>query len=89
MPWAVIDDPQRAPTAGLELDGDAASAGVERVVDQLLDDRRWPLDHLPGRDLIDDGVGQPLDPRRARLPSVARPPGDAHARSAVLLGLPP
>ena len=32
--------------------GDPAGAGVERVLDQLLDDRRRPLDDLAGRDLV-------------------------------------
>ena len=49
-------------------DLDAGRAGVQAVLDQLLDDRRRALDDLPGRDLVDDGVGEALDGRpRSRL----------------------
>ena len=40
-------------TEDAELRGHRAGAGVDRVVDQLLDHRCRPLDHLAGRDLID------------------------------------
>ena len=53
---------QRLP-AVLQLDADRAGAGVEGVLDQLLDDRRRPFDDLTGRDLIGDIGGQDLDPR--------------------------
>ena len=34
-----------------------ARAGVERVLDEFLDDRRRPLDHLAGGDAVDqDGI---------------------------------
>ena len=36
-------------------------AGVERVLDQLLDDARRPLDHLAGGDAVDGGFGQLAD----------------------------
>ena len=36
-------------------------AGVDRVLDQLLDHRRRPLDHLAGGDAVGDGLGQAAD----------------------------
>ena len=44
--------------AALQLDSDVAGAGVERVLDQLLDDGRRALDDLARRDLVGDGIGQ-------------------------------
>ena len=46
-----------------DLDRDRGRAGVDRVVDQLLDHRRRALDHLPGRDLIDHVRRQDRDHR--------------------------
>ena len=40
---------------------DAAGAGVDRVLDQLLDDRGRPLDDLAGGDLVGEVRGQPVD----------------------------
>ena len=62
---AVVDDADQPPPAALDLDLDAPRAGVERVLDQLLDHRGRPLDHLAGGDLVDHVVRQDLD--RARL----------------------
>jgi len=42
---------------GLRLTG----AGIDGVLDQLLDDRRRPLDHFAGRDLIHELGGENLD----------------------------
>src|SRR5919108_749881 len=52
-------------TAVAQVDRDAPRARVERVLHQLLDDRRRPLHHLAGRDLVDERVGQPTDRHRA------------------------
>ena len=49
----VGDADQRAP-AGLDRDLDAARPGVERVLDQFLDRRRRPLDHLARGDAVDE-----------------------------------
>ena len=49
--FAVVAHPDQAQAAVLELDDDAARARVERVLDELLHDRRRTLDHLAGRDL--------------------------------------
>ena len=40
---------------------DPAGAGVDRVLDQLLDHRGRPLDHLAGGDAVGDGFGQAAD----------------------------
>ena len=53
----------RALAAGLELDRDAARAGVERVLDQLLDHRGRALDHLAGGDLAHQPVVEESDLR--------------------------
>ncbi len=52
-PATVVGDADQAGAAGLDLDRDRAGAGVEAVLDQLLDHRRGPLDHFAGRDLVD------------------------------------
>ena len=44
-----------------DLDVHAARPGVERVLDELLDDGPRPLDDLAGRDLVDEILGKPLD----------------------------
>lgn len=53
-PPAVVCDADQPRAAGLDLDRDPARPGVERILDELLDDRRWPLDHLARGDLIDE-----------------------------------
>jgi hypothetical protein len=58
---AVVADPDQAHAAFLEVDVDAARAGIERVLDQLLDHGRRPLDDIAGRDLVDEGVGKLAD----------------------------
>ena len=45
------------PAAAVGQDLDAVRAGIERVLDQLLDHARRPLDHLAGGDAVDDGFG--------------------------------
>ena len=46
----------RRQAAAANVDPDCARAGVERVLDQLLDDRGRPLDHLAGGDAGGDGA---------------------------------
>ena len=41
--------------------GDARGAGVDGVLDELLDDRRRPLDDLAGGDLVGELGRQPMD----------------------------
>ena len=49
----VVDDPDEPPSASLDRDFDRLRAGVERVLDQFLDRRRRPLDHLARGDAVD------------------------------------
>jgi hypothetical protein len=58
---AVVDHPDPAAAPAVDLDRDRAGPGVDRVVDQLLDHRGRPLDHLAGRDLVDHVIGQDRD----------------------------
>ena len=51
---AVVDDADQAAPARLHRDGDRAGTGVERILDQLLDDRGGALDHLARGDAIDE-----------------------------------
>ena len=51
---AVVDDADQLAAALLHRHVDPRRAGVERVLDQLLDDARRPLDHLARGDLVDD-----------------------------------
>ena len=59
-PLAIVLDADRLLAAELDGDGDAAGAGVERVLDQLLDDRGRPLDDLARGDLVRQDVGGSL-----------------------------
>src|SRR2546423_1583399 len=54
-PFAIVGDGDSAATPLIDLDDDPPRAGIERVLDELLDDGRGPLDHLAGRDLAGDG----------------------------------
>ena len=45
-PIAVVLDPQRLLAAELDRHRDPPGARIERVLDELLDDRRRPLDDL-------------------------------------------
>ena len=53
------EDPPDAPA--VDLDVDPGGSRVERVLDELLDRRRRPLDHLSGRDAVDDRGTEPVD----------------------------
>ena len=50
----VIGNAYALATALFELDRDPPRARVNGVLQEFLDDRRRPLDHLPGGDSIDD-----------------------------------
>ena len=58
---AVVADADQAHAAFLQVDVDAARAGIERVLDQFLDHGRGPFDDLAGGDLVDQGVGELAD----------------------------
>ena len=57
----VVVDRDLAHAAGRQAHGDLRGTCVERIVDQLLHDRRGPLDHFTSCDLADQLVGQLLD----------------------------
>ena len=61
----VIGDRDPLLARALERHLDPLRLGVERVVDQLLQDRSRTLDDLPGRDLVDDPVRKHPDPGAA------------------------
>ena len=72
-PLAVVAHADECLAAVFHLDPDGPGAGVERVLDQLLHDRGWPLDHLTRRDLIGDLRREHRDLRRhSGSTSVAR-----------------
>ena len=50
---AVVDDADQRPPARFDRDLDALRAGVERVLDELLDRRGRPLDDFAGGDAVD------------------------------------
>ena len=53
MPAAIVDDPDKPAAAHFDRDVDPARAGVERILDELLDSGGRPLDDLARRDAID------------------------------------
>ena len=61
---AVVGDADEVDAALFEVDTDAARAGVEGVLDQLLDDAGGALDDLSGGDLVGQILRQDLDPAR-------------------------
>jgi len=51
-PGTIVRHPDQALAAMLRNDLDLIGAGIQRILDKFFDDRRRPLDHFPGRDLI-------------------------------------
>ena len=45
----------------LEVEADAAGAGVDGVFEEFLDDRGWPLDDFTRGDLVGDQRGEDAD----------------------------
>ena len=68
---AVVGDRDQRAAAVVQRDLDAPRAGVDGVLDQLLDRRGRPLDHLAGGDAVDQIGRQEADRHRriSRLPS--------------------
>lgn len=58
---AVVDHPHKPLATGFEHDAHFVGTCIERVLDQLLDHRRRPLDDLTGGDLTDQMVGQDVN----------------------------
>ena len=67
---AVVDDLDQLDAAALDRDADAGRAGVDGVLDQLLDDRDRALDHLAGGDLADGSFVEQAK-RSSRRPRMA------------------
>ena len=61
MPGAVIGDRDKRLARHPQRDVDAVGAGVDRVLDQLLDRRRRALDHLARGDAVDENRRQLAD----------------------------
>ena len=60
-PLAIVVDANQLLAAELDGDGDAPRAGVDGVLDQLLDDGGRPLDDFAGGDLVGEIGWQPMD----------------------------
>ncbi len=58
---AIVFDGDQPHTTGEQAHGDAGGTCIERIVDQLAHDGGGALDHLAGRDLADQLIGQILD----------------------------
>ena len=76
---AVVGDLDQRLAAGLQRHLDPAGAGVDRVLDQLLDHRGRSLDHLAGGDAVGHGLGQAAD--RGHRPVLAGGRSEVEARS--------
>ncbi len=61
---AVVADADQAHTAFFQLDIDAAGAGIDRVLNQLLDHRCGSFDHFTGGNLVDQDFRQRPDRTR-------------------------
>jgi hypothetical protein len=68
----VIAHPHQSDSAALDVDFDARGTRIQAVLDELLDDRCRPFDHLTGGNLVDelagqysDGHGESVQPGRA------------------------
>ena len=64
MPRAIVDHADQCPPAVLDFDGDVLRPGVDRVLDQLLDHRRRPLDHFARGDAVDQRRRKLLNPAK-------------------------
>ena len=78
-PFAVVFDAHLLLAAELDVDREPPRAGVDRVLDQLLDDGRGPLDDLAGGDLVGEIGGQPVDPGPRQIQRLRRN-SDEHRR---------
>ena len=59
-PFAVVFDADLLLAAELDVNREAPSSGVDRVLDELLDDGRRPLDDFARRDLVARSDGRRL-----------------------------
>src|SRR5262245_28012651 len=80
--FAVVFHSNQLLAAQLDGNPDPGRARIDSVLDQLLDDRRRPLDDLAGRDLIRQIIGKPYDSPQSRF---LRTIADCRTRVANLL----
>ena len=57
----VVADADEAPPARLDHHFDGVRPGIQRVLDQLLDGRGRPLNHLAGGDAVDENGIEPAN----------------------------
>src|ERR1700722_7827738 len=82
----VVDDPDEAPPASLDRDFDRLRASVERFLDEFLDRRRRPLDHLARGDAVDGQRVETANRHGANLASsyhIGRQAGAGWARQTL------
>ena len=65
-PFPIVLDADLFLAAELDVDREAARAGIDRVLDELLDDGRGTLDHFAGRDLVRELRRQEVDRAHVR-----------------------
>jgi hypothetical protein len=58
---AVIGDADELSPASFDLDANAHGSRVERILKELLDHRRGPIDHLAGGNLVGNLIGEDAD----------------------------
>ena len=69
---AVVGNADELDAAAGQIDVDRARAGVEAVLQQLLQRRRGPLDHLAGGDLVDQMIRKRTNRRHQRTSPFAQ-----------------
>ena len=72
---AVVGDADPLDAAARQIDVDLRRARIERVLEELLQRRRRPLDDLAGRDLVDELIGERAD---RHVSGAARGPARVH-----------
>ena len=80
-PLAIVVDAHLLLAAELDVNRDARGAGVDGVLDELLDDRGGTFDDFAGGDLIGEVGGQPVDLAHARSSGGRRKRGAARPAS--------
>ncbi len=60
----IVNDADEGEARAFDLDGDVIGPGVDGIFEQFLDHGCGPFDHLAGRDLVHERVGQHLDALR-------------------------
>ena len=84
-PLAVVADADEAPPAVTEGDINLSRAGIDRVLNQFLDDARGALDHLASGDAVGNALRKSANPHgqvyRARCQSAISPISSTNART--------